>query len=1192
MAGSSVTGIAVKLGAPLGLIVAGLWAVNRFVSPDLAKKIGIFVLIFIVVLIFVWLLVWLLRVIFRSISSAKERRRMAPPAAAQPGPSPQSQAELDGLQRNLDKALKVIREASLSRGRKSREALYVTPWILLLGPAGAGKTTALEESRVDFLYTTDKGRGSFKGAGDGCEYWISRDAVVLDLSGRIATQGEDSEVFAGFLDQLKRARKDRPLDAVVVTVSIKDLLTQPAEQVGMLAGLFRQRFDEISRRLGIRFAVYIVFTQCDQIDGFTDFFASFRSRDRAQVWGATISREQRRGGPIGEIFAAEFARLAASLDEYRLQAMGNEKDKSRLARIFTFPARFGSLGQRLKGFVDVMMQPTPYSERPMFRGFYLTSAAGAGVREERQEIAESEWNPGRLAAAQEHQPSHAKNYFLETLFPSVIFADRPLATLSVGTRLHRRLWLDVIFVTLLAVCFILLGGMTYSFLRNSTLIESTRTAALPLTDGGWNGKGASDLTALQQFRDRVAELDHFQTAGPRWSLRWGLYSGAELTEPSRHLYFRRLRQSFILPTFTLLHNKLYAFSTGAESASNYSQFYSYLKAYLMMSDPSRADPAYLDDVLAPLWKQLAPPEAERVALDQLRFYSQQLSKKDADFQVSPDANVVAVARQALGQYPVVNRLYVRLKDEGNSKFRPYTLAEATGGKSLEYLNSNYDVPGVFTQAAWSGFFKNEAERASKEAVGDDWVLGPVAGGQSAGAEGDRDYDQQLRQKYFEEYITEWQKFLAGISVRPLTDLTDARAALNSLSQQDSALSRLLINVASNTMLLSDPSKRANVSSVFDNVLASVGLSTRVNRQDLVAPVANEFQPLHDLVTSPDGKSPSLMAQYIAALGRVQIRLESLFGAGTQWDQVKAYVDSTATNLSSNEFQEAYRLAQVVNHQCTTNSTRAIGPLLEQPLRQTWIAILKDAGLHLDGLWRTQISEPFNRDIENGYPFNPSGRDVSLATVSQYFKPQDGTLDAFYGTELRMFLTKADNTFTPRMLMGAQVPFSPAFLQFLGRVSTIRQALFPPGSPDISLAFDLTPDSTPGVTESLLEIDGQRLRYRNEPPLPYSLTWPSKSGAPQARLSIALGETGERPATQPVEGEWALFRLLGQASVSAQSQTTYDVNFSLTGSDGRTHMVHYKLQARNLKNPFAANFFRGLVCPERITQIPSSPSLGN
>src|ERR1035438_4273451 len=100
MAGSSVTGIGVKLAVPIALIATGLWAVDRYLSLEAAKKVGSFLLIFIVILIVVWLLIWVLRKLFISISAAGERRQMARAEASPEGASPQRQAEIEGLQRS------------------------------------------------------------------------------------------------------------------------------------------------------------------------------------------------------------------------------------------------------------------------------------------------------------------------------------------------------------------------------------------------------------------------------------------------------------------------------------------------------------------------------------------------------------------------------------------------------------------------------------------------------------------------------------------------------------------------------------------------------------------------------------------------------------------------------------------------------------------------------------------------------------------------------------------------------------------------------------------------------------------------------------------------------------------------------------------------------------------------------------
>jgi type VI secretion system protein ImpL len=1169
----------------LALLAAGLWAVDNFWGRDKFKIILMILLVFLGALALIWLLVWLARRIFAAASASRERRRERFEAARQSGASPEEQAELDGLQEQLNLAVRVLRESKLAKGKKADEVLYTLPWILMLGSEEAGKTAVLQECGVDFSYTTAAARKPGRGQAPGCEYWFSRNAVVLDLAGRIGVGEGSFGAFRGFLDQLKRVRRERPLDGVAITISVADILNRSAQEMEQLASQLRRRCDEMIRRLGIRFPIYVLFTKCDQIEGFKEFFGNLRDRDRAQVWGATISRAQRKHQGAEEIFTQEFDQLVAGLSAYRLQLLASEREAGRQPLIYTFPSRLAALRERVANFMGALLQPTPYSERPMFRGFYLTSSGGTPKAQLQTREAPQQWEPGRRFAAAEAPPgTAAQNFFLENLFSQVIFADRPPVTANVDKRMRRRLWLDVAFVGTLALCLTLLVGMIFSFAENRTLIEGARQAGLHVADAGWDGKRTSDLMALDDLRQKIEELDKYRTEGPRWTLRWGLYSGGAVEPATRRVYFRRLRDTFVAPVAETLRRKLNGFASGADTSGEYDDFYTLLKAYLMMTDPPRAEESFLYNALAPSWKGASARDAEGVALKQLRFYAQQLPRNDVELHLMQDADIVARARRALSQFPVLIRLYTRLKNEGSAKLQPYTLAVATGGKSLEYLNSSHDVPGVFTEAGWRTYFKNAVAQVSKEIVKDDWVLGPTYSYVPSGQISDADYAKRILDMYFADYSAAWSHFLEGISVRPLADLTEARGALDSFSQQDSALSRLLMNVAGQTMLRRNPEQGGSVADLVSGALATLGLSSKVNREELVAVIADQFAPLHDMVTSPDGKSPALSAQYVEVLGRIHGKLESLFGAGTQWEQVKAYVGMIATNISGDEFHDGYRITSRVTQLCRTKSTQPAGPLLELPLRQCWAAILRDVGFRLDGLWKTRVADTYRRDVEIRFPFNPNGQDLPLSMLTQYLKPGEGTLWSFFEGELKMFLTPSENQWAPASLFGAQVDFSPGFLDFLGKANAVRQSLYSTGGAEPSVTFDLTPEPTPGVTESLLEIDGQRLLYRNERALPQAFTWPGKTGAPQARISISIVNSGERPNIPAIDGEWAFFRLLNRASTVSQTQTTHALTWSLPSADGRKFDVRYKLQARNVQNPFLANFFSRVRCPEKVTQL--------
>ena len=63
-------------------------------------------------------------------------------------PAPIFRPELDEIRAEFEKAINALKSSKLGRGR--RDALYILPWYLIIGPPGSGKTTALRNSGLEF----------------------------------------------------------------------------------------------------------------------------------------------------------------------------------------------------------------------------------------------------------------------------------------------------------------------------------------------------------------------------------------------------------------------------------------------------------------------------------------------------------------------------------------------------------------------------------------------------------------------------------------------------------------------------------------------------------------------------------------------------------------------------------------------------------------------------------------------------------------------------------------------------------------------------------------------------------------------------------------------------------------------------------------------------------------------------------
>ena len=202
-----------------------------------------------------------------------------------------SREEVETLKERFEEALQVLRKTSRSKGRPN---IYELPWYIIIGPPGTGKTTALVNSGLHFPLAEKYGNEALRGVGGtrNCDWWFTEEAVLLDTAGRYTTQDSHSEAdkaaWDGFLQLLIRHRKRRPINGALVAISVSDLLTQSAAERDAQISAIKHRLQELNTQLKASFPVYVFFTKCDLIPGFTEFFDDLGREDRGQVWGMTF----------------------------------------------------------------------------------------------------------------------------------------------------------------------------------------------------------------------------------------------------------------------------------------------------------------------------------------------------------------------------------------------------------------------------------------------------------------------------------------------------------------------------------------------------------------------------------------------------------------------------------------------------------------------------------------------------------------------------------------------------------------------------------------------------------------------------------------------------------------------------------------------------------------------------------------
>ena len=144
-------------------------------------------------------------------------------------------------------------------------------------------------------------------------------------------------------------------------------------------------------------------------------------------------------------------------------------------------------------------------------------------------------------------------------------------------------------------------------------------------------------------------------------------------------------------------------------------------------------------------------------------------------------------------------------------------------------------------------------------------------------------------------------------------------------------------------------------------------------------------------------------------------------------------------------------------------------------------------------------------------------------------------------------------------------------------------------------FELQPVPTPGLSEIVIEVDGQVLRYRNGPQPWTGFTWPNAPGtsAQGSRIQV-VSFSGVSTSVANYSGRLGLMRLLTQAQVDEHGSDTAQLVWrfkpgSTSGERGdqaaqagaESEAIRFNFRMVSGANPLTLSGLRRLGLPEKI-----------
>ncbi len=164
-------------------------------------------------------------------------------------------------------------------------------------------------------------------------------------------------------------------------------------------------------------------------------------------------------------------------------------------------------------------------------------------------------------------------------------------------------------------------------------------------------------------------------------------------------------------------------------------------------------------------------------------------------------------------------------------------------------------------------------------------------------------------------------------------------------------------------------------------------------------------------------------------------------------------------------------------------------LFVRPIAQATQTIVLPAQASLNEGWQRSILVVWNQLFAGRYPFADTANDASLPEFAQFVRPQGGRIQMFLSTQLAGMLELQGDQWVPTAA-ARDVRFDPEFLKFINVVQRIGSRMMAQGEPQYR--FELKPVPTPGLTDTVLIIDGQRLHYYNQRETWQRMAWPASN----------------------------------------------------------------------------------------------------
>ena len=1107
------------------------------------------------------------------------------------------QASIDHQARFLDEWLQHYSQRS-----HLKNAMYSRPWYMMIGESISGKSTLIRKSDqvIPLNFQSELKREMSDGkALKSLGLFLTQSAVLIDPPGEFFQQDEhdkDKEHHRGrrllqhLLDWLITHRPRQPLNGVVLTINIQELLAMTAENRRMWAQRWQTQILALSDRFACRVPVYIVINKIDVLNGFEAIYPALSQQMRNKTLGVSFSLEAEQGDSWRKELKVFWEEWQQNLNQLMPEQMINGTTIDLRTALFCFIGQLSALQAVTVETINDLLRH--YNRDPgrqmLIRGLYFTSAIQQNRRSDFFQDAIAERYGLRTTTQGVWQPKdNQSGYFLHDLFSNTLFSEPNLAGENYEFTRLRRHQLTLATVIAGGVALSLLSGWYYYYLKNyragEVALKKVETFQKIGSPDASKPLGADWLPHMDIIRDATLSYGDYHEKNSLFS-DMGLNQGDRIGQLVEKTYLRFLTQRFLPQLMADLQKQLEA------APDNSDEKLALLRIMRMLEDKSGRSIPLVEEYMRGRWQNAftGQREVQERLMQHLDYALQHTDwaadrrkgDRDAIKAWEPFVGDVQSAQRELSKLPLYQRVYQNLGIKAREQLPPDLDLRTEIGAQFDTVfvadeEALLKIPQFWTRYGLGHYLTTQMDRLVDITRLDAWVLKLTEHTDYSEAD-KREIQRQITDRYVGDYVSRWRNALTNLSIRPFADISEATDALDAVLNNGQPIWRALLLLRDNTQTqlqaaIVDPDipvagaakKEQKVAQVL-NIAQKSTLEQMENQPDyiLLNRIGRSFIEQKALVEHSDDQNGQLRQAY-NALTAMNAELHRISNAPEPGKAALLLVQMRFQQNNADTFFTAKQMSR--------NLSDPLGRWVGQLADNSWETVMGLALQSLEKEWSGKVVTPFLSQLADKYPFNRRAtKDVALSDMERFFAP-DGVIDSFYKDNLKVFVEGRASAVDGKSVI------RPEIVRSLQQADKIRSIFFSKQN-GFSIQYAISPiELSANKRRAVLNLDGQLIDYTQGNPATAHLVWPNamRSGN-ESKITLVPNAVGASPRSIGYSGPWATFHILDKGELTSIQDGSFDIRFTVDGG-----AVSYRVYMDASDNPFAGDIFSQFTLMDQL-----------